>query len=48
MKLTEYVDAGVVTLEEAVRSMSMILYLGLRNLWPLVIGHIFTDLVWFA
>jgi membrane protease YdiL (CAAX protease family) len=25
-----------------------IAYLGLRNLWPLVIGHIFTDLVWFG
>jgi membrane protease YdiL (CAAX protease family) len=25
-----------------------IAYLGLRNLWPLVIGHIFTDLVWFS
>ena len=23
-------------------------YLGFRNLWPLVIGHIFTDLVWFG
>jgi membrane protease YdiL (CAAX protease family) len=23
-------------------------YLGLRNLWPLIIGHIFTDLVWFG
>jgi membrane protease YdiL (CAAX protease family) len=23
-------------------------YLGLRNLWPLVIGHVFTDLVWFG
>ena len=23
-------------------------YLGLRNLWPLVVGHVFTDLVWFA
>jgi membrane protease YdiL (CAAX protease family) len=23
-------------------------YLGLRNLWPLVVGHIFTDLVWFG
>jgi len=23
-------------------------YLGLRNLWPLVLGHIFTDLVWFG
>ena len=23
-------------------------YIGLRNLWPLVIGHIFTDLVWFG
>ena len=25
-----------------------IAYLGLRNLWPLVIGHIFTDLLWFG
>ena len=25
-----------------------IAYLGFRNLWPLVIGHIFTDLVWFG
>jgi len=25
-----------------------IAYLGLRNLWPLMIGHIFTDLVWFG
>lgn len=25
-----------------------IAYIGLRNLWPLVIGHIFTDLVWFG
>jgi membrane protease YdiL (CAAX protease family) len=25
-----------------------IAYLGLRNLWPLVIGHIFIDLVWFG
>jgi membrane protease YdiL (CAAX protease family) len=25
-----------------------IAYLGLRNLWPLVIGHIFTNLVWFG
>jgi membrane protease YdiL (CAAX protease family) len=25
-----------------------IAYLGLRNLWPLVIGHIFTDLIWFG
>jgi len=25
-----------------------IAYLGLRNLWPLVAGHIFTDLVWFG
>ena len=23
-------------------------YLGLRNLWPLVVGHIFTDLTWFG
>ena len=23
-------------------------YLGLRNLWPLIIGHVFTDLVWFG
>lgn len=23
-------------------------YLGLRNLWPLIVGHIFTDLVWFG
>jgi membrane protease YdiL (CAAX protease family) len=23
-------------------------YLGFRNLWPLVIGHIFTDLVWYG
>jgi len=23
-------------------------YLGLQNLWPLVIGHIFTDLVWYG
>jgi membrane protease YdiL (CAAX protease family) len=23
-------------------------YLGLQNLWPLVIGHVFTDLVWFG
>jgi membrane protease YdiL (CAAX protease family) len=23
-------------------------YLGLRNLWPLVAGHVFTDLVWFG
>ena len=23
-------------------------YLGFRNLWPMVIGHIFTDLVWFG
>ena len=25
-----------------------IAYLGFRNLWPLVIGHVFTDLVWFG
>jgi membrane protease YdiL (CAAX protease family) len=25
-----------------------IAYLGLRNLWPLVLGHIFIDLVWFG
>ena len=25
-----------------------IAYLGFRNLWPLVIGHIVTDLVWFG
>jgi membrane protease YdiL (CAAX protease family) len=25
-----------------------IAYLGFRNLWPLVTGHIFTDLVWFG
>ena len=25
-----------------------IAYLGFRNLWPLVIGHIFIDLVWFG
>jgi len=25
-----------------------IAYLGLRNLWPLIIGHIFTDLLWFG
>ena len=25
-----------------------IAYLGLRNLWPLVAGHIFTDLIWFG
>ena len=23
-------------------------YLGLRNLWPLIVGHVFTDLVWFG
>ena len=25
-----------------------IAYLGLRNLWPLIVGHVFTDLVWFG
>ena len=23
-------------------------YLGFRNLWPLVVGHVFTDLAWFG
>ena len=23
-------------------------YLGLRNIWPLVVGHVFTDLLWFG
>jgi membrane protease YdiL (CAAX protease family) len=23
-------------------------YLGFRNLWPLVVGHVFTDLLWFG
>ena len=23
-------------------------YLGLRNLWPLIVGHVFTDLLWFG
>jgi hypothetical protein len=27
--------------------LAALFYLALRNLWPLVIGHIYTDLIWF-